>query len=133
MLQDVAAGRPTEADAIYGHIVRRARAHGLAVPTVAFLHALVGLRDHGRSAEALAALDRDLAALAPSDRPDAAAILDALRVGVPVATRDLAALARAVRLTGAPPALACLLALAQLRTDFGPSGGPADPYTAPPP
>jgi 2-dehydropantoate 2-reductase len=39
MLQDMDAGRPTEIDAISGAVVRRARAHGIAVPmTETMLH-----------------------------------------------------------------------------------------------
>jgi 2-dehydropantoate 2-reductase len=40
MLQDVLAGRPTEADAILGEVLRAAGYHGVAVPTLMTLHAL---------------------------------------------------------------------------------------------
>ncbi|MCZ2497490.1 2-dehydropantoate 2-reductase [Xylophilus sp. Kf1] len=43
MLQDVLAGRPTEVDALNGAVVDRARRHGLAVPHVETLLALVRL------------------------------------------------------------------------------------------
>lgn len=43
MLQDVRAGRPTEVDALHGAVVRMARRHGLAVPHVETLLALVRL------------------------------------------------------------------------------------------
>lgn len=45
MLQDIATGRPTEADAIYGEIQRAARVNGIATPRIDALSALV----HGRS------------------------------------------------------------------------------------
>lgn len=45
MLQDLDAGRPTEIDAISGAIVRRARAHGIAVPLTETILRLVRARE----------------------------------------------------------------------------------------
>ena len=45
MLQDLDAGRPTEIDAISGAIVRRARAHGIAVPLTETVLRLVRARE----------------------------------------------------------------------------------------
>ncbi len=45
MLQDLDAGRPTEIDAISGAIVRRARAHGIAVPLTETVLRLVHARE----------------------------------------------------------------------------------------
>jgi 2-dehydropantoate 2-reductase len=45
MLQDLDAGRPTEIDAISGAIVRRAAAHGIAVPVTATMLRLVRARE----------------------------------------------------------------------------------------
>ena len=44
MLQDTRAGRPTEHDAIQGALLRRAARHGVEVPTVAVVHALLAAR-----------------------------------------------------------------------------------------
>jgi 2-dehydropantoate 2-reductase len=48
MLQDLDAGRPTEIDAISGAIVRRARAHGIAVPLTETVLRLVRARERRR-------------------------------------------------------------------------------------
>jgi 2-dehydropantoate 2-reductase len=45
MLQDLDAGRPTEIDAISGAIVRRAKAHGIAVPLTETMLRLVRARE----------------------------------------------------------------------------------------
>jgi 2-dehydropantoate 2-reductase len=45
MLQDLDAGRPTEIDAISGAIVRRARAHGVAVPLTETVLRLIRARE----------------------------------------------------------------------------------------
>jgi 2-dehydropantoate 2-reductase len=45
MLQDLDTGRPTEIDAISGAIVRRARAHGIAVPLTETMLRLVRARE----------------------------------------------------------------------------------------
>ena len=45
MLQDLDAGRPTEIDAITGALVRRAAAHGIAVPLTATIAHLVAARE----------------------------------------------------------------------------------------
>lgn len=45
MLQDLDAGRPTEIDAISGAIVRRARAHGIAVPVTETVLRLMRARE----------------------------------------------------------------------------------------
>lgn len=42
MAQDVIAGRPTEVDAVFGDVVRRARTHGIAVPRLAVVLDVVG-------------------------------------------------------------------------------------------
>jgi 2-dehydropantoate 2-reductase len=44
MLYDTQAGRPTEHDAIHGAALRRAEHHGVSVPTVAAVHALLDAR-----------------------------------------------------------------------------------------
>jgi 2-dehydropantoate 2-reductase len=44
MLQDLERGRPTEIDAINGEVWRRARLHGIAVPTNEILTRLLRLR-----------------------------------------------------------------------------------------
>jgi 2-dehydropantoate 2-reductase len=44
MLQDIEAGRPTEADAIYGEIQRAARLKGIATPRIDALSALIDAR-----------------------------------------------------------------------------------------
>jgi 2-dehydropantoate 2-reductase len=49
MLQDVLAGRETEADQLQGAVVLRARRHGVHVPLLELLHALLlGLGQEGR-------------------------------------------------------------------------------------
>lgn len=45
MLQDLDAGRPTEIDAIAGAVVRRAAAHGIAVPLTATVAHLLAARE----------------------------------------------------------------------------------------
>ncbi len=45
MLQDLDAGRPTEIDAISGAILRRAAAHGIAVPLTEAVSRLVRARE----------------------------------------------------------------------------------------
>jgi len=44
MLYDTLAGRPTEHDAIHGAALRRAIEHGIAVPTISAVHALLDAR-----------------------------------------------------------------------------------------
>ena len=45
MLQDVRAGRPTEAGAIYGYMVKHAAKQGVATPRLQLLHDLIRLRE----------------------------------------------------------------------------------------
>ncbi|HEY0393128.1 MAG TPA: 2-dehydropantoate 2-reductase [Candidatus Elarobacter sp.] len=45
MLEDIAAGRPSEIDQIAGALIRRARAHGIAVPITETLARLVHARE----------------------------------------------------------------------------------------
>lgn len=44
MLYDTRAGRPTEHDAIHGAALRRATHHGIEVPTISIVHALLDAR-----------------------------------------------------------------------------------------
>jgi 2-dehydropantoate 2-reductase len=44
MQRDIAAGRPTELDAIAGAVLRASRGHGLRCPTVQWLAERVALR-----------------------------------------------------------------------------------------
>jgi hypothetical protein len=64
MLQDVRAGRPTETDAIYGHVIRRAAVHAVPVPMVRLLEALVAVVEAG-AAQAPAAVLGAAAACLP--------------------------------------------------------------------
>ena len=41
MAQDVNAGRPTESDAVFGDVVRRAHAHGIEVPRLELIASVV--------------------------------------------------------------------------------------------
>jgi 2-dehydropantoate 2-reductase len=50
MLEDVAAGRRTEVDAIYGAVVDRADGFGVAVPTCRTLASLIRARELGAGA-----------------------------------------------------------------------------------
>ena len=42
MLYDVLAGRPLEHDALHGAVLRGVQRHGIATPTTAIIHALLG-------------------------------------------------------------------------------------------
>jgi len=54
MAEDLAAGRPLEADAFAGTVQRLARRHGLATPATDSVAALLGLLDRGRQRQSSA-------------------------------------------------------------------------------
>jgi 2-dehydropantoate 2-reductase len=48
-LQDSERGKPLEYDALTGAVIRAARRHGIAVPHMTAMHALIGLLDKHRT------------------------------------------------------------------------------------
>jgi ketopantoate reductase len=57
MAQDVAAGRPTEREAVFGDLLRRAEALGVRVPRIALVSDLIAGIDLRRDQRPVAAPD----------------------------------------------------------------------------